>query len=236
MSELVMPRLSDTMEEGTILRWLKADGEQVARGEELVEIETDKATMTYESDQEGFLKIIAVEGSTLAVGEPIASVGPENEGMAADATANADDQPAPEAQQAPSAGGAVSQSSDGKDTAATPAAVGFDAKAEASSPTAPIAAQDGKRVRASPLARRIARERGVELRRINGSGPGDGSSRPTSSARRKPRPPAVTPPPQPPSRRARQLSPTGPCSPTATHRPGQRRRSRPPRGRRPRSS
>ncbi len=56
MAELVMPRLSDTMEEGTILRWLKADGEQVARGEELVEIETDKATMTYESDQEGVLR------------------------------------------------------------------------------------------------------------------------------------------------------------------------------------
>ena len=50
-----MPRLSDTMEEGTILRWLKADGEEVARGEELVEIETDKATMVYESDQAGTL-------------------------------------------------------------------------------------------------------------------------------------------------------------------------------------
>ncbi len=69
MAELVMPRLSDTMEEGTILRWLKADGEQVARGEELVEIETDKATMTYESDQAGVLEIVATEGSTLAVGE-----------------------------------------------------------------------------------------------------------------------------------------------------------------------
>ncbi len=55
MAEMVMPRLSDTMEEGTILRWLKADGEHVERGEELVEIETDKATMTYESDQEGVL-------------------------------------------------------------------------------------------------------------------------------------------------------------------------------------
>ena len=74
MAEIVMPRLSDTMEEGTILRWLKADGEQVARGEELVEIETDKATMTYESDQAGPLQIIAAEGATLAVGEVIARV------------------------------------------------------------------------------------------------------------------------------------------------------------------
>ena len=75
MSEIVMPRLSDTMEEGTILRWLKHDGEHVARGEELVEIETDKAAMTYESDSEGMLQTVAREGDTLAVGEPIARVG-----------------------------------------------------------------------------------------------------------------------------------------------------------------
>ena len=75
MAEIVMPRLSDTMEEGTILRWLEADGEQVRRGEELVEIETDKATMTYESDQEGVLQIVAAEGDTLPVGEVIAQVG-----------------------------------------------------------------------------------------------------------------------------------------------------------------
>ena len=66
MADLVMPRLSDTMEEGTILRWLKADGEQVARGEELVEIETDKATMTYESDQAGTLEIVAGVGANLS--------------------------------------------------------------------------------------------------------------------------------------------------------------------------
>ena len=75
MVEIVMPRLSDTMEEGTILRWLKRDGEQVRRGEELVEIETDKATMNYLSDQEGVLKTVAREGDTLAVGELIAWVG-----------------------------------------------------------------------------------------------------------------------------------------------------------------
>ena len=75
MSEIVMPRLSDTMEEGTILRWLKQDGEHVARGEELVEIETDKAAMTYESDTEGTLETVAREGDTLAVGELIARIG-----------------------------------------------------------------------------------------------------------------------------------------------------------------
>ena len=75
MSDLVMPRLSDSMEEGTILRWLKADGDTIARGEEIVEIETDKATMTYESDLEGVLHILAEEGAALAVGELIATVG-----------------------------------------------------------------------------------------------------------------------------------------------------------------
>src|SRR5579863_1942359 len=77
MSEIVMPRLSDTMEEGTVLRWLKRDGEHVHRGEELVEIETDKAAMVYESDQEGLLRIVAREGDTLAVGATIAHVGEE---------------------------------------------------------------------------------------------------------------------------------------------------------------
>ena len=75
MAEIVMPRLSDTMEEGTILSWLIADGEHVSRGQELVEIETDKANMTYESDQEGVLQIVAAEGDTLPVGAVIAQIG-----------------------------------------------------------------------------------------------------------------------------------------------------------------
>ena len=61
-----MPRLSDSMEEGTILRWLKANGDEVARGEELAEIETDKATMTYEADAAGVLEIVAQEGADAA--------------------------------------------------------------------------------------------------------------------------------------------------------------------------
>ena len=62
MEEIVMPRLSDTMEEGTILRWLRGDGDLLTRGEELIEIETDKATMIYESDQAGVLEILAPVG------------------------------------------------------------------------------------------------------------------------------------------------------------------------------
>ena len=68
MADVAMPRLSDSMEEGTILKWLKSDGDEVTRGEELVEIETDKANMTYEADQDGTLSIVAKEGDTLPAG------------------------------------------------------------------------------------------------------------------------------------------------------------------------
>src|SRR6185437_14244988 len=76
MPEIVMPRLSDSMEEGTILTWMKQVGDEVAVGEELVEIETDKANMAYEADVAGTLtEILAQEGDTLPVGAPIAVVG-----------------------------------------------------------------------------------------------------------------------------------------------------------------
>src|SRR3954447_8887083 len=83
MSDVAMPRLSDSMEEGTILKWLKSDGDDVSQGEELVEIETDKANMTYEADEAGTLEIVAQEGDTLAVGETIARIG-EGGGSAED--------------------------------------------------------------------------------------------------------------------------------------------------------
>ncbi len=80
MAEIVMPRLSDSMEEGTVLRWLKSVGDQVAVGDELVEIETDKANMVYESDLDGtIVEVLAQEGDTLPVGDPIARVGDASE-------------------------------------------------------------------------------------------------------------------------------------------------------------
>src|SRR6185503_11874585 len=79
MSEVVMPRLSDSMEEGTILTWLKQVGDEIAIGDELVEIETDKANMAYESDTAGTLtEILAKEGETLPIGSPIARIGDSN--------------------------------------------------------------------------------------------------------------------------------------------------------------
>src|SRR6476660_4062416 len=76
MAEVVMPRLSDSMEEGTILQWLKSVGDEIAVGDELVEIETDKANMAYESDVAGTLsEILVPEGETVVIGTPIAMVG-----------------------------------------------------------------------------------------------------------------------------------------------------------------
>ena len=75
MPEVVMPRLSDSMEEGTIVRWLKQDGDLVSKGEPLAEVETDKATVTFDADADGTLRILAGEGQTVPTGGVIASIG-----------------------------------------------------------------------------------------------------------------------------------------------------------------
>src|SRR4051795_11221117 len=74
-ADVLMPRLTDSMEEGTILRWLRTDGDAVARGEELVEIETDKSTVVYSAEAEGVLQVVAAVGETLPVGAVIARLG-----------------------------------------------------------------------------------------------------------------------------------------------------------------
>src|ERR671918_10789 len=79
-TDVTMPRLSDSMEEGTVLKWLVEEGAEVKRGEPLVEIETDKANMTYDADTGGVLvEVVAQEGDTLAIGEVIARIGEPGE-------------------------------------------------------------------------------------------------------------------------------------------------------------
>jgi pyruvate dehydrogenase E2 component (dihydrolipoamide acetyltransferase) len=155
MAEVVMPRLSDSMEEGTVLRWLKGVGDEVGVGDELVEIETDKANMVYESDLEGtIVEILAQEGDTLPVGDPIARVGDASEvvsGGNGGAPREKQAEPAPEPPQAE-----------------TPAPA---ATAAPSTPSPADAGGDG-RVKASPIARRIANDRGLDLSAVSGSGPG----------------------------------------------------------------
>jgi pyruvate dehydrogenase E2 component (dihydrolipoamide acetyltransferase) len=156
--DIVMPRLSDSMEEGTILRWVKSQGDEVAVGDELVEIETDKANMVYEADAGGTLiEILAQEGDTLPIGETIARVGEPGEAPSGDGAGReqpASEEPAPDEPE-PAA-----------EEPAAPAAT-----AEPSAPERPAAGGDG-RVKASPIARRIARERGLDLAALEGSGPG----------------------------------------------------------------
>ena len=146
-----MPRLSDSMEEGTIIKWLKGNGDAVARGDELVEIETDKATMTYEADTDGVLQIVAGEGDTLPVGEVIARLNGKGEAseVSDQAPESTPEEEAPPAQAPPAE--------------AQPA--------EAPPPPSPQR-DGGERVKASPIARRMAQERGLDLSSLSGSGPG----------------------------------------------------------------
>jgi pyruvate dehydrogenase E2 component (dihydrolipoamide acetyltransferase) len=174
MAEIVMPRLSDSMEEGTVLKWLKSVGDEVAVGEELVEIETDKANMVYESDLAGTLvELLAQEGDTLPVGDPIARVGDASEVAASNGGGAG----------AASAAGGAGAGDASKDETADKPAIEQQEPAAAASPAPPQVAEapptpspaavggDG-RVKASPIARRIAKDRGLDLQALSGSGPG----------------------------------------------------------------
>ncbi|WP_428925543.1 pyruvate dehydrogenase complex dihydrolipoamide acetyltransferase [Marinibacterium sp. SX1] len=154
-TEILMPALSPTMEEGTLAKWLVKEGDTVSSGDLLAEIETDKATMEFEAVDEGVIgKILIAEGSEgVKVNTPIAVL--LEEGESADDIADA---PAPAAS-SPTSAEAVSQ-----ETEEVPAT------SAAPAPAAPAAA-DGSRIFASPLARRIAAQKGLDLAGIKGSGP-----------------------------------------------------------------
>jgi pyruvate dehydrogenase E2 component (dihydrolipoamide acetyltransferase) len=174
-----MPRLSDSMEEGTILRWLKSDGDEVKNGEEIAEIETDKATMTFEADADGVLHIVADEGATLPIGELIATIGEDapakgssnGDGGGEEDEAGQDEDEGEDDDEADA--DATAQDEDGDDEPEPEAKAKDDddeqPKAEGSSNGA---SADGERVKASPIARRLAKEQGVELSGLEGTGPG----------------------------------------------------------------
>jgi pyruvate dehydrogenase E2 component (dihydrolipoamide acetyltransferase) len=159
MADVAMPRLSDSMEEGTILKWLKSDGDEVSKGEELVEIETDKANMTYEADQAGTLKIVAQEGDTLAVGETIAQIGGGTNGASAEA--------APKEEEQAEEGEEAEEQPAERQTATAEAE-----PAQRGGNGGPPAQPTEGRTKASPVARRMARELGLELAALQGTGPG----------------------------------------------------------------
>ncbi len=233
MTDVLMPRLSDSMEEGTIVKWLKSKGDSVEVGEELVEIETDKANMVYEADDAGTLsEILAEEGDSLAIGEPIARLGEGNgasgdssseeegeddgSGSGSDSAESPDDDPDSDGGDSDSAQedeGDGSESGDGGESEAAEPEAGSEEDVDAGEAPAEDSgggseadeeggegseqdsgeeegggsdSGDGQdegndsgeqesgegRVKASPLARRIASEAGVELAGVSGSGPG----------------------------------------------------------------
>jgi len=159
MAEIVMPRLTDSMEEGVILAWLKADGDEVSVGDELVEIETDKASMVYESDLAGTLSILVPEGETRPIGEPIARVG-DGTGKDSETSGGASPDEDPSGRTSP--GVPPGPPSGGTSNAAVEHETGSTDEGSRSE----------RRVKASPLARRVAAEKGVDLSSLSGSGPG----------------------------------------------------------------
>jgi len=157
--DLFMTQLSPTMQEGKIVRWLKKEGDELTSGEVLAEIETDKATMEMEVVEEGTLhRIIAAEGAVVPVGEPIAVIAEEGEKI--------------EAGYLPSGGGTAAT-----DTQAEQKATETEAEQPAPSeniapePEATASRPESKRIKASPLARRLAVRAGVDISTILGTGP-----------------------------------------------------------------
>ena len=147
---VTMPRLSDTMEEGTVASWLKKVGDQVEEGDILAEIETDKATMEFESFHSGTLLHIGIqEGESAPVDDVLAVIGPEGTDVQAVLSAKPADAGAEKAE------------------TAEPVAESLDASAD--TPIATVAT-DGERIFASPLAKKMAQEKGIDLRTVKGTG------------------------------------------------------------------
>jgi len=160
MGEITMPRLSDTMSEGTVGRWLKKVVDQIAVGDIIAEIETDKATMELEAFEAGVLQQILIpEGQTVPIGHPIAIIGDS-------ATPVAPTPSIPPVTTQPSAPSASAV------TPVTVQAVSPAAVAESATPAPAVGGDDNGRIKASPVARRLAEELGIDLRQVVGTGPG----------------------------------------------------------------
>ena len=182
-----MPKLSDTMTEGTVVRWLKKEGEEVEIGDIIAEIETDKATMEMEAFDEGILSKISVpEGGKAPVGSAIAILLEDGESEEATAPSSAESAPAALPNTPPAAAKALESAAATVNKSQTPAPT----------PT------DGGRIKASPLAKKIAESEGVDLTAVSGTGPGGRivkadvvAAPPASSPAPAPTAPAASPTP-----------------------------------------
>jgi pyruvate dehydrogenase E2 component (dihydrolipoamide acetyltransferase) len=166
-NEVKLPRLGQGMESGTIVKWLKSEGDRIEKGEPLYELDTDKVTQEVEAEASGVLLKIAVQEGEVPVGETIAVIGEEGEetpdlssGSNGSAAQEVDEDPKEEGSPAPAR---EQEREQGREA---PSAAREQISEARQPPT-----RDGGRVKASPLARRIARERGIDLASLSGTGP-----------------------------------------------------------------
>ncbi len=159
-SEVKLPRLGQGMESGTIVKWLKGEGDRVEKGEPLYELDTDKVTQEVEAEASGVLLKIAVDQGEVPVGQTIAVIGEEGEEVA---EVEVEDRPEEEGSPGPAR---EPERERGRQASTEP-----DEQVKEIKEPQPAAQSDGGRVKASPLARRIARERGIDLAALSGTGP-----------------------------------------------------------------
>jgi pyruvate dehydrogenase E2 component (dihydrolipoamide acetyltransferase) len=155
-TEVKLPRLGQGMESGTIVKWLKSEGDAVEKGEALYELDTDKVTQEVEAEASGVLLKIAVREGEVEVGKTIGFIGDQGEAVSEPADAPSEPERGPERE---------------RDGASSSNGSQREAEAEQAEPAAAERADAGGRIKASPLARRIARERGVDLAQLRGTGP-----------------------------------------------------------------
>ncbi|MEY2577360.1 MAG: hypothetical protein QOI49_184, partial [Verrucomicrobiota bacterium] len=181
MPEIQMPKLSDTMTEGTLVAWKKKKGDKVSAGDVIAEIETDKATMEWESPEDGTLTEIYVEeGGKVNVGDKIAFIGsegeaaPKKEEKKAEAAKDEKKAPGKKKEQAETEKPAPAEEEEPETAPPQESKKPAEKKAESPSKAAPeprVESSGEARVKASPLARRLAAEQGVDLSTVKGTGP-----------------------------------------------------------------
>jgi pyruvate dehydrogenase E2 component (dihydrolipoamide acetyltransferase) len=164
-TEVKLPRLGQGMEAGTIVKWLKSEGDTVEKGEPLYELDTDKVTQEVEAEASGVLLKIAIAEGEVEVGKTIAVIGEEGEEVAEPAVAGSANGGGPEVEEETAEEGSRAPTRDRERE------LGRAAAAEGSAPEPQQLGTAEGRVKASPLARRIARERGIDLRSVAGTGP-----------------------------------------------------------------
>jgi len=174
ITKVAMEALSPTMEEGRVVQWLKHEGDAVRAGEVLAEVETDKANMDFNIEDDGvLLKLLVQEGETVKLGAPVAILGSAGEdvtALIAEARRGGGATPAPAPAAKTAAADAITATPAARPAAAAAAAP--PAKPAAAKPVVAKPASNGGRVLASPLAKSLAIELGIDLRQVQGSGPG----------------------------------------------------------------